>query len=832
MKKTLFPLAFAAVALTTACSDNEIVNQEPVTPDSLKEQISFSMSDAQGATTRANTRAGFATETGLLMHIQSDNKQTNPTEVKYTRTQATARVHTGTGATDYSNVEFTSDYFRRYWDDAHGRDSWLSIYAVAVPGYAIGSSDTQLAESKLTSPSDGSTWGSADATTHTIVWTVKQDGQTSTTNTKEDLVYARNIQPTGEDGLYWYKYTNNDGSDAGSWQPGDKTTVDEAKTGATTHGGYTNLSDGRMRFRLSNTADATSAGKFDRGHLKFNHALSRMTIKIQEGTGFDKTPTTGEADFNFDSGKEYVQINNMNYTGTLNLVDGTWGSKTQGNVKLATGSKTTTSNTSSYTLNAQILPDDVWNGAAASPKNILDFFIDDNHYFVTEAQLYTALSTAKKAGDVAMTAAELTAAGINTTAKTVTLTQGVNYNLLITVDKKQIETITAVLADWSEVYAANENIDNSHITITTHKDANGMTDNSAHQLYLKTEDLGKIYTDFTYFTSDSKGVEYTGTYSQNQVPTVDGLKWKTTWFYEDNKTAYHLRSVNNSAHTNMQNKSAGNTYFTIENGTYTADGAHDYHWGAPLNTGLPTVTIDEVVKTKYAYDVETGYKGLLYPGVTAVKSGDINITELHMMSDIEVVVQTTTGSNAVLLEKDLGGGSKDQCVVTLTRLYSAGQVDLGTGKVTTTGAATGNSVMDKPATGTSAGTNVTIDGTNYTTIKTAPYSLAVVPQILYRGSETTAAGIAADAESQFVGITIKTPDNNQYYVVKRLQDILASSVGTSANQTQNEAIKRWYPNHKYIYTITVTKTGIKAITCTLADWSVVTGENIHIDLEN
>lgn len=817
MKKYIYPMALATILATAACSDDEV--QDIIKPDSEKDMIEFSMSDAQGASTRANTRAGFATETGLLLHIQSDNKETSPTEVKYTRTQAVARVHTGTGATDYSDVAFTSDDHMRYWDDAHGRDSWLSIYAVAVPGYTIGSTSTQLAESKLSKPASG-TWGTDGAETHAIEWTVKQNGQTSATNATEDLVYARNIQTDGTDGRYWYKYTNNDGSDVGSWQPGNTATVEAAKTGATTHG------NGRMHFMYSNTADHSSAGKFDRGHLKFNHSLSRLTIKLVEGTGFDKTSSSSEADFNFDSGKEYVQINNANYTGTLNLVTGNWDSKTDGTVKLSPSTKTTTSNTSTYTLNAQILPDNVWNGDAASPKNILEFFIDDNHYYVTEAQLYTALSTAKKAGDVAMTSAELTAAGINTTAHTVTLKQGVNYNLVITVDKKQIETITAVLADWSEVYAANENIDNSHITINTHKDASGMTDNSTHQLYLKTEDLGKIYTDFSYSTTDNKGVEYTGTYSKNEAPTVDGDKWKTTWFYEDNKTAYHIRSVNNSAHTNMQNKTSGDTYFTIANGTYTADGAHDYHWGAPLKTGLPTVTIDEVTKTKYTYDPDNGYKALLYPGVTAVKSGDINITELHMMSNIEVIVRTTTGSNAVALEN-----GDDQCEVTLTRLYSAGQVDLGTGKVTTTGSATGNSAMDKPAKGTSAGTDVTIDGTSYSTIQTKPYSLAVVPQILYRGSETTAAGIAADAESEFVGITIKTPDNNQYYVVKRLQDILASSIGTSANQTQNAAIKRWYPNHKYIYTITVTKAGIKAITCTLADWSVVTGGNIFIDLE-
>ena len=41
-----------------------------------------------------------------------------------------------------------------------------------------------------------------------------------------------------------------------------------------------------------------------------------------------------------------------------------------------------------------------------------------------------------------------------------------SHNILFfTVDKKQIETITAVLADWSNVYADNVNIDNILITI-------------------------------------------------------------------------------------------------------------------------------------------------------------------------------------------------------------------------------------------------------------------------------------------------------------------------------------------------------------------------------
>lgn len=243
----------------------------------------------------------------------------------------------------------------------------MSVFAVAVPGYSIGATGLQLTEDKLSEPS-GSTWGTSSASTHTIEWTVNTNGQTSTTNATEDLVYSNNIKDGGKDGLYWYKYTNNDGSDVGSWQPGDKPSVDAAKTGTTSHG------DGRMQFRLSNTSDPSSAGKFDRGHLKFNHALTRLTIKLVEGSGFAKTAEA--TDFNFDSGKSYIQIDDANKKGTLNLVDGTWNIPTSGgtgNVQLTASTKTTGSdNISYYTFNAQILPDNVWNGGAASPKNVFE----------------------------------------------------------------------------------------------------------------------------------------------------------------------------------------------------------------------------------------------------------------------------------------------------------------------------------------------------------------------------------------------------------------------------------------------------------------------------
>jgi hypothetical protein len=84
----------------------------------------------------------------------------------------------------------------------------------------------------------------------------------------------------------------------------------------------------------------------------------------------------------------------------------------------------------------------------------------------------------------------------------------------------------------------------------------------------------------------------------------------------------------------------------------------------------------------------------------------------------------------------------------------------------------------------------------------------------------------------YVGITIKTPDNNQYYVVQKLSEIKATATNNSKNQEANKDIVFWYPNHSYTYTFTLTKAGINDVTCTVSDWVTVTADNQDISLED
>lgn len=180
-----------------------------------------------------------------------------------------------------------------------------------------------------------------------------------------------------------------------------------------------------------------------------------------------------------------------------------------------------------------------------------------------------------------------------------------------------------------------------------------------------------------------------------------------------------------------------------------------------------------------------------------------------MMSNIEVILKTPSDGGKVKLED---GDTKT--VVKITRLATTGTVEMGRGLVTPATTYTGEHPMTVPT---------TFWKTSDT--ETNAYTFTVVPQALSRNE-------SSDSDNDFIGIFIQTPDHNQYYVVKKLIQVTASSVSDERNQTKDQPIKRWYPGHKYTYTITISKKGIDAITATVADWVEVTGNVGNIDLES
>ncbi len=321
MKKINYLLMTAAV-MTTACSNIEL---EEFVPNSMKNQITFSGE----SNTSSRTGLHKSAPTQVIMHIKSENANK---PVRVTRTQANATKDEEQSATSYSSVVF-DDSYKRYWDDAYGRDAKLSVYAFAVPG-KTSTDDTQVKEALLAAPEKDKTWSNTDLT-HTVAWNVSTT-QTEESILNEDLIYSNNIS-------------------------GDK----------------------KLKFNLDDTNDTDGPGKFEQGNLQFKHALARITINLNKGKGFEGS------NFKF-TGANNVTLYNIPTSATLNLTDGTWSNATATSIEGIY--EKTTSTDIKHELMAQVIPGAKY--TKGSNDNAMSFIIDDNQYYITSDMMYDALNKA------------------------------------------------------------------------------------------------------------------------------------------------------------------------------------------------------------------------------------------------------------------------------------------------------------------------------------------------------------------------------------------------------------------------------------------------------
>ncbi len=729
-KKLIGMVAVAAAMLTTGCS-NDITDNSGV-DNTGKEKILFSAGDDQPV---VRSRAGFANSTRIVARIVSESRGSEAAKCVKTVLSATEQVT----SKDYSDVAYASDDYVRYWDDAHGRNSKLSVYAVAIPNRESYTEESvtkcYIDESKL---SGGNTWGTDNTGANSIVWTVSAT-QTTDILANEDLAYSNNIQEgnVGGNSVYTWDYENGKYPEKG-----------EANATKHTYGTDPVVTDGRLYFTQSSneselaSAPSTAAGHFDRGQMEFKHSLSRLQINLIKGSGYESPAPfamTGS-----------IKVNKMPYTGTFNIKTATWSSTSPKDV--ITMAKWETAATSKdATYEAQVVPGYEFTNSDA--VNALEFTIDGNTYYITNKMLFTALGEQGKV-----------------------MLQGNRYIFDITVAKAKIQNVTATIVPWNEVTAANTEVDNSHYTFSFYNNNNKCTD---VKLYKNMQSLGDgvIATGGTYSAAPVAGAAYT-----NVALVGTEAPYSTNEYYNDNNTAYHFRSLN----TVSENKlNSDKTAFTMTSGN------DDYHWGAPM---LPTTL------TAIPYNSENGYSATIAKGIVAAdKNSNIVLTEIHMMSQLVVKLTTPT----------TGGVDLTDAEVYLTKYSNTGSVDMSLGKITPTTTITDKS--SKFAAAASPATNT--------------YVFNVVPQDLKRGTGAN--------DSDYIGITIKTKDNNEYYIVKRLSEIIATSVGSEVTnlQTKDSKITTWYPGHRYTYTFNIKKKEIEIITATIVNWNDVIGANTDLDLE-
>lgn len=722
MKQTFYPLCLALGLLATACSSDSPTLPDNQPENALKTPITFSSGVAGGSVGRdavitSGEDRGFTSATDLVMHIRSVKQNSTPVEKKYTRTTATAEVQ----AENKSKVTFAAND-NRYWDDAYGRAAQLSVFAVAVADKTFDATGGKLSGTSLPEAGENNGW-TTTVPNHTLTWTVS-DTQTETTIAQEDLVYSNNIQ----------------GSNV-------------------------------MKFNLNNDAVQDGPGTFDTGQLMFDHALTRITVKLKAGEGFNEKP------FEFATGTT-VELVDMPTKGTLNVENGTWTSLTE-NKDINTHEESTSETGIKHLLKAQVFPDYSLNSSATT--NMMQFTIDDNTYFVTQEMAYKALYNNRATNGLST----MTESG------TYTLAQGKNYIFTITVKKAAI-SVTATVAQWANVQAENIDKNNAHLNFSFDTSAgSGTCDHfDLYRLGVKSDE---IKTDDSFEDKNWNG-NYVNDDTHKFTPSgsMTGTSWDTGWYYESNKEFYHLRTVDKEMEIKGNTDDGTDDYFEIKSGPvediFTNSGYNDYHWGAPMKSA-PVYTIDK------------GYEANIYHAVGATNM-PIGITEMHTMSDIHVVLQTTNDQDAVkLFDND---ATTKYTTVTLMRYYNTGTVLMGNGKVepTTTTAAT-DSEITAPSEDNS--------GDYYETdpTKSNDYTYRVVPQALDYN----------DGEAKYIGLEILTPDGNKYFI-NQLSTI---------TENGGSAITRWYPGKKYTYTFTLKKTGI-VMTCTVANWKDIIASDTDVDL--
>lgn len=712
MKKIITLGAIAAMLCATSCSTDETVGNEK--SNEGKEKIQFAAGDDYVLT----SRAGFTSQTRIVARIMSESRDGG--NAKCVRTVLTAKSG-GSGVNDYSQVVYM-DGKTRYWDDAHGRKSRLSVFAVAVPNKEDNTAESNMKEAIL---NGSDSWAEEATPNNTLTWTVSAT-QTETLLAEEDLTYSNNIQETGDKGVYTFNYSTK--------------TYPSIPSQAARHT-YTEDADEKYDGRLYFTQEGKSikdavegeAGHFDKGQMDFKHSLSRVQVNLIKGDGYSDA---------FDVTN--MQILNQKLSGTFNIQNASWsnlGVNTNINMaKWSTAAPRTDGQTNAATYESQMLPGYTF---ANNADKILQLTVESNTYNITNKMLYEALGS------------------IETTTA-----MGKRYIFNIKIAKNKIQNITATVVDWDNINATEFPVNNAHIAFTfknsTGSDFNGLN------LYKHTQDLGGIVVTDSY-TANSWSGEYTG---PAKLTENDG-KYTSNWFYDDNRTAYHLRMINDNANAKFSTAD-GVSSFSMSSGTVAG---HDYQWGAPLK-----------YDSSPAYSTSNGYADYLHKGIIANNSEDIHFTGFHMMSELQVILTTPS----------TGGVNLEGATVTLTYFYPDGTVDMGTGKVTVK-------------------TNALQDGMSLTKTSATDkfeYVMAVVPQSLVR----------SDGEHRYIGITIHTADNNEYYVIQKLSEI--NVTGTT------NPITEWISGKRYIYTFNIKKTQIENITATIADWINITAEGKDITLED
>ena len=790
MKKYLnYTLTALALVALMACSEDASSPSSGLAPDGGKELIAFSQ-EGSAMTRAAMTRSGFDTSTKVVLRIKAEGATSS--DIRYTQAVATASAqttdddacNTGYGLVGtHSHLTYAAGQ-ERYWDDAFGRDSKLTVYAVAVPNKSNIIADNILDQTSPTTVSPG--WYTVATENTKINWQVSTI-QTATTRPNEDITYSNNIRisETVNKGRYHQEYN----SVTSNW---DKS-----------------MEFGRMIWQPKTVTTGETTGKFDQGHLVFKHALSWITIVLNEGSGFNNGANT---DFVWTNPPtQNITLKGFPTSGKLDVSTGAWSDMVTNDITQLDEVTTTPVNViTTRQLEAIVLPG---TNLYSTTANVIEFEIDNAKYYVTGTQIAEAIRDFyKTGGDHASDAHAAEYRNFTT------MEAGKHYFVNLTVSKKGVSNVTAAILDWEAVNSSDATPDNVYCTFTfedrgTKWDAD---DAAKFNLYR----AAKTASDYITGTTEANYNWTTGYSNTPATKSYDTNHWKTTdWFWPNNLTYYHFRAAGTGAsasgNPSITTDATNGDFFPITSGTIDGGTYKDYVWGAPFTY------VDNTYKIKY--DGTNGF-ALREDGTTkqisqalGATNSQINMLLFHVTSQIFVTVKTTTGADKVALKDETKDEADQLTKVEILNFLPNGKVLMGTGAASATdGTRTANDYMG-------AGTWAAESGA--TPEQVTAYSYGIVPQNLSWTTPTAGS----------IGLRITTPDGNQYVV----KDLSTCTATVSDNNlvipyagSSPYTINAWYPHYQYYYTVTLKQAGVANITAAVVAWETVTGDLGEITLEN
>lgn len=483
-----------------------------------------------------------------------------------------------------SNTVKFASDYGRFWEDSYSRNSQLSVYAACVPGYYLAASVSDGAT--VSGAEDSSIWRIGGHSDYDNRWLPGSDATDIEWPLRDDTAGHQADDFVAAQDLC---FSNNVSALAGE----NRVTFDE------------------------------SLKKFGSGHLVFYHALTKVTFRIRKGEGFQ----AGDK-FAFSNPNENVVLRNVNLRGTFDLREGEFDGTSVGIGDLTEFKNQGGNDTFAHILDALLVPGTDLNDDTTDQ---VYFTIDYNLYHLSKKTLLNALAgkTFGVSGTPALDGTRMR--------------PGVHYIFDMTVGKKKMDSFTASVMEWEEVTAAETKPSNARIVVS-------LMDNGTHKTGTADFDLYRCADISPVIDDNYEGFDWTAGYEGPATleETTAGIYAAKDWYWPDNKTFYHFRTVMPRDHEVKADATDGD-YFTL-----TGDDVYtDVCWGAPYDAT--------------SHDI---YKAI---GPT---QSTIHLEMKHMMSEVTIHLTSSDGLDQVYVTN---------ATMELSKICPNGIVRMGDGTVTPTG---------------------------------------------------------------------------------------------------------------------------------------------------